>query len=205
MLYIEIMRHYRKTQRAQSEIKTRERIVEATVALHGSVGPARTTISEIAKRAGVQRLTVYRHFPNEKALFAACSGHYMAQNPLPDLAKLAALAEPADRLKAALGALYAWFNRNQRMVALILRDAPIVHSMQQSMRAMESFFQRLHALLAANRQGGKEKTRRTAALIALAISFSTWQELSKSGLSDEEAAALMARAIECGTEGPWAK
>ncbi len=199
------MRHYRKTQRAQSEIKTRERIVEATVALHGSVGPARTTISEIAKRAGVQRLTVYRHFPNEKALFAACSGHYMAQNPLPDLAEFEALVEPAERLKAALSTLYAWFNRNQRMVALILRDAPIVNSMQQSMRAMESFFQKLHALLAANRQGGKEKTRRTAALIALAISFSTWQELSKSGLSDEEAAALMARAIECGTEGPLAK
>lgn len=190
------MRHYRKTQRAQSEQKTRQRIVEATVELHGSVGPARTTISEIAKRAGVQRLTVYRHFPNEKALFAACSGHYMAQNPLPDLAEFAALPDPAKRLKAALGALYAYFRRNQNMLALVLRDAAVVPAMKPSMQALERFFEELNALLMANRQGTREKTEHTAALIALAISFHTWQELSKAGLSDEEAASLMARAVE---------
>jgi len=192
------MRHYRKTQRAQSELKTRERIVEATVALHGSVGPAKTTISEIAKRAGVQRLTVYRHFPSEKALFAACSGHYMAQNPLPDLAQFAALPDPAKRLQAALGALYAYFRRNQAMLALVLRDAATVPAMKPSMQAIERFFQGLHAVLMANRQGAREKTKHATALIALAISFHTWQELSKAGLSDEEASALMSHAVECG-------
>jgi AcrR family transcriptional regulator len=197
MLYTENMRHYRKTQRAQSEQRTRERIVEATVELHGSVGPAKTTISEIAKRAGVQRLTVYRHFPSEKALFAACSGHYMAQNPLPDVAQLAALPDPAKRLKAALSALYAYFRRNQNMLALVLRDAATVPAMKPSMQAIERFFQGLHTLLTANRQGPREKTKHATALIALAISFHTWQELSKTGLSDEEAAKLMAQTVEC--------
>lgn len=192
------MRHYHKTQRAQSELKTRERIVEATVELHGSVGPAKTTISEIAKRAGVQRLTVYRHFPSEKALFAACSGHYMAQNPLPDLAEFAAMSDPGKRLKAALSALYAYFRRNQTMLALVLRDATVMPSMKPSMRAIENYFGELHNLLMANRQGAREKTRHAAALTALAISFHTWQELSKAGLTDEEAAMLMAGAIECG-------
>ena len=192
------MRHYHKTQRAQSELKTRERIVEATVELHGSVGPAKTTISEIAKRAGVQRLTVYRHFPSEKALFAACSGHYMAQNPLPDLAQFAAMPDPAKRLKAALGALYEYFRRNQAMLALVLRDAASVPAMKSSMQAIERFFRELHTLLMLGRQGAREKTKHSAALIALAISFHTWQELSKAGLSDEEAAMLMAGAVECG-------
>lgn len=192
------MRHYHKTQRAQSELKTRERIVEATVELHGSVGPAKTTISEIAKRAGVQRLTVYRHFPSEKALFAACSGHYMAQNPLPDLAEFAAMPDPAKRLKAALGALYAYFRRNQAMLALVLRDAATVPAMKSSMQAIERFFRELHTVLMANRQGAREKTKQATALIALAISFHTWQELSKAGLSDDEAASLMAQAVEHG-------
>lgn len=192
------MRHYRKTQRAESEQNTRRRIVEATVELHGSVGPAKTTISEIAKRAGVQRLTVYRHFPSEKALFAACSGHYMAQNPLPDLAGFAGMRNPKARLKAALGELYAYFRRNQRMLALVLRDAAVVPSMKQSMQAIEQFFRELHVLLMHGHQGSREKLKQTAALIALAISFHTWQELSKAGLTDEEAANLMTHATERG-------
>lgn len=197
-MYTENMRHYRKTQRAQSELKTRERIVEATVELHGSVGPAKTTISEIAKRAGVQRLTVYRHFPSEKALFAACSGHFMAQNPLPDLAQFAAMHDPAKRLNAALSALYAYFRRNQAMLALVLRDSATVPAMKPSMQAIERFFSELNNLLLANCQGSREKLKQTAALIALAISFHTWQELSKAGLTDEEAASLMARTTERG-------
>lgn len=192
------MRHYHKTKRAQSEQNTRQRIVEATVELHGTVGPAKTTISEIAKRAGVQRLTVYRHFPSEKALFAACSGHYMAQNPLPDLAEFAAMPDPAKRLKAALGALYAYFRRNQAMLTLVLRDSATVPAMKPSMQAIERFFNELNNLLLANCQGSREKLKQTAALIALAISFHTWQELSKSGLTDEEAASLMAQTTERG-------
>lgn len=189
------MRHYRKNLRAQSEQQTRLRIVKAAVELHGTIGPARTTISDIAKRAGVQRLTVYRHFPNEKAIFAACSGHFMAQNPLPELSQFAAIAEPEARLRTALDALYAWFGRHQRMVSLVLRDAPSVPAMKQSMQAMEQYFGELNAMLMAPRRAARDK--RIAAMIALATSFACWRQLSDAGLSDGEAAALMAQAVEC--------
>src|SRR5215204_3222044 len=99
-------RPYRKRRRAQLEEETRLRITEAAVDLHGSVGPARTTISAVAARAGVQRATVYRHFPYEDALFDACSSHWMAQHPLPDLAAGAARDVPAEPTRRALQRLY---------------------------------------------------------------------------------------------------
>ena len=102
-------RPYRKRRRAQLEAETRLRITEATVDLHGSVGPARTTISAVADRAGVQRATVYRHFPDEDALFDACSSHWRAQHPLPDPAHWAKIDDPDERLRLALGELYDWY------------------------------------------------------------------------------------------------
>ena len=101
-------RKYELKQRAESLAATRERIVEATVALHDSLGPARTTISAIAERAGVQRLTVYRHFPDERSLFEACSGHWTAQNPAPDPSTWAAVDDPEERLGIALAEIYAF-------------------------------------------------------------------------------------------------
>src|SRR6185437_2801655 len=90
-------RPYRMKRRAELEEQTRTRITESTVALHEEIGPARTTISAIADRAGVRRSTVYRHFPDEEALFAACSSHWRAANPAPDPAAWAAIADPAER------------------------------------------------------------------------------------------------------------
>src|SRR5690348_271597 len=103
-------RRYRKRRRAEHEQRTRQAITEAAVKLHGTVGPARTTVSAIAEEAGVQRATVYRHFPNDQALFAACSGHYMAMHPPPDPARWADIADPADRLREALTAVYRWWD-----------------------------------------------------------------------------------------------
>ena len=100
-------RAYRKRRRAEQEEETRLRITEAAVDLHGSVGPARTTVSAIAERAGVQRATVYRHFPDEEALFAACSSHWAALNPPPDPAAWAEIADPDERLRRALSELYS--------------------------------------------------------------------------------------------------
>ena len=100
-------RPYRKRRRAELEDETRLRITEAAVALHGSVGPARTTVSAVAERAGVQRATVYRHFPDERSMFAACSAHWIAANPLPDLGAWARIADPGERLRTALTELYA--------------------------------------------------------------------------------------------------
>ncbi|HVI36340.1 MAG TPA: helix-turn-helix domain-containing protein, partial [Gaiellales bacterium] len=123
-------RPYIKTRRAELEQRTRERITEAAVELHGSVGPARTTISAIAQRADVQRATVYRHFPDEHALLVACSAHWRAQNEPPDLAGWAAIRDPAVRLTVALCELYAWYTGSQRMLELLIRDLPLVPAVQ---------------------------------------------------------------------------
>ena len=119
-------RKYTKRRRAETEQETRQRITEAAMALHGSVGPARTTISAIAEKAGVQRATVYRHFPDEETLFAACSGHFRALNPPPDPAALVETADPATRLRRALTDTYAYSRRTEGMVETVLRDAPLV-------------------------------------------------------------------------------
>src|SRR5690349_23364859 len=104
-------RRYERRARAASEGATRVRIVEAAIALHGSVGPARTTISAIAENAGVRRATVYRHFPDERALFLGCSGTWAERHPLPDPSGWAEVEEPSERLAAALDALYGWYER----------------------------------------------------------------------------------------------
>src|SRR5689334_23081270 len=118
-------RKYELRQRAEARAVTRQRIVDATVALHGSVGPAATTISAIAERAGVQRLTVYRHFPDKRALFQACSGHWAALHPLPDPSSWPAVADPAARLELALRELYAHYRETEQMTANIRRDLPV--------------------------------------------------------------------------------
>src|SRR4051812_2777134 len=99
-------RKYTKRRRAESEQETRRRITEAAVALHGTIGPARTTISAVAEKAGVQRATVYRHFPDDESLFAACSGHWVAMNPPPDPATLSEASDPTTRLRRALADTY---------------------------------------------------------------------------------------------------
>ena len=109
---------------------TRRRITEATVELHRTVGPAATQISEIARRAGVQRVTVYNHFPDEAALFAACSAHWRALHPAPDPSEWLVTADPGARLRLGLGRLYAWYRETEPMTANILRDAELVPAMR---------------------------------------------------------------------------
>ena len=123
-------RKYELKERARRQEETRQRIVEATVELHGSLGPAHTTISAIAERAGVQRLTVYRHFPDELSLFRACSGHWRAEHPLPDMSRWAAIPDPEERLGEALREIYAYFRATEDMTALVLRDFAEVDAIQ---------------------------------------------------------------------------
>src|SRR5690349_14899107 len=109
-------RPYEKKLRAELEAQTRRRITESTIELHGTLGPAHTSISAVAARAGVRRSTVYRHFPDEVALFAACSSHWNAQNPPPDLAGWGAIKDTDQRLQIALGQLYAYYRATERMM-----------------------------------------------------------------------------------------
>src|SRR5688500_10745162 len=102
-------RKYELKKRAEAQDETRRRITEATVELHGTIGPARTTISAIAERAGVQRLTVYRHFPDERALLGACTSHWRERHPPPDPGPWTAIEDPRERAERALGELYGWY------------------------------------------------------------------------------------------------
>src|SRR5438034_6499517 len=118
-------RRYELKARAEGQRRTRERIVQATMALHEEVGPARTTVAEIARRAGVQRLTVYNHFPEDAELFAACSGHWVARHPPPDPGPWAAVADPDARLRRALLETYAWFEQAEPMLRHVERDREV--------------------------------------------------------------------------------
>src|SRR4051794_40838666 len=128
-------RKYELKARAERQEETRRRITEATVDLHRTVGPARTTIAAIAERAGVQRLTVYRHFPDERSLFAACSAHWLAGDPPPDPGAWVAMTDPARRLRGALDELYAWYDRQEDMLVNTARDAPALAALAEVVQA----------------------------------------------------------------------
>lgn len=182
-------RRYEKKARAAQEEQTRQRIVEAALELHGSLGPARTTVSGIAERAGVRRATVYRHFPDERALFLGCSGTWRERHPVPDPASWAGIADPGDRLEAALDAVYGWYEGAAPMLTAVLRDVdsmPIVAELQAG---------RLAYLAAVEEglAGGAGKRRRAA--IGLALDFFTWRTLDERGLGRADAVALMSAAV----------
>lgn len=138
--YTEIMRTdstrpYRKRKRARSEAETRRRITEAVVELHRTVGPARTTVTDVAERAGVSRMTVYKHFPAEADLIEACSTHWSARNPPPAPSSWSGVPPGPERLRAALATMYQWYRDTEDMMGKILRDAPIVTPLGELMEA----------------------------------------------------------------------
>lgn len=185
-------RSYRKRRRAELEAETRLRITEAAVDLHGSVGPARTTISAVADRAGVQRATVYRHFPDEETLFDACSSHWMARHPLPDPAAWAAIADPDERLRVALRELYEWYERGEYMLEKTIRDVAFVPALRPSMKAFRDWFDAAaDAILRGRRERGARR-RRVRAAVGHALSFETWRSLVRDQrLSQSQAIELM--------------
>ncbi|HEX9967420.1 MAG TPA: helix-turn-helix domain-containing protein [Solirubrobacterales bacterium] len=194
-------RRYRKRRRAELEDETRLRITEAAVELHGSVGPARTTISAVAERAGVQRATVYRHFPDEEALFGACSAHWGAQHPLPDLAAWAAVGDHEERLRTALTALYGWYGTAEGMLEKTTRDAPVVPAMRPAVESMGAWFAEAVATIVRGRPERGARRRRVEAAVGHAIAFATWRSLARDqGLADAEVVGLM-----CGLVGAAAQ
>lgn len=190
-------RRYRQQARAQAQDETRRRIVEATAALHAEVGPAATTISAIAARAGVQRLTVYRHFPDDAALFAACTAHAVSVDPPPDPGAWAAISHPPERVLAALDALYGYYARRGSSLGNVLRDVDRVPALAV---AMEPMAQAMDAMRTRLREGwptGGDAgvARRLDAAIALALDFGTWRTLAARGLAPDDAARLMQRLV----------
>jgi AcrR family transcriptional regulator len=190
-------RRYRKRLRAEQELKTRDAITEATVKLHGTVGPARTTVRAIADEAGVQRATVYRHFPDERTLFAACSGHYMSMHPPPDPSRWAEIADPDERLREALADVYRWWDETEDMMSRVIRDEPLVEGLSDQVQARLAFFDQIASILMRGRGlRGKRKARVDAA-IGHALAFSTWQSLVREQrLTTAEAVDLMAGMVK---------
>ena len=189
-------RQYRMKRRAASQEQTRRRITESAVELHGTLGPSRTSISAVAAHAGVRRSTVYRHFPDEAALFDACTAHWAAANPPPDLGAWAAVAKPDERLRVALGELFAFYRQTERMLDNLFRDEKTVPMVEDRFVALRGYFAAAGDTLMAGRKLQGNARRRARSAIGHAISFSTWKSLVREQrLSDAEAAALMASLV----------
>lgn len=186
-------RRYRKRLRAEHEHRTRQAITEAAMRLHGTVGPARTTVSAVADEAGVQRATVYRHFPDEASLFQACSSHYASLHPPPDPSAWAAIRDPGERLRRALSDLYDWWEETEDMMSLVLRDAPLVEGMSAAVEAGRAYLDEVRRILLRGRPERGKARQRKAAAIGHALDFWTWRSLVRDqGLTIPEAVELMA-------------
>ncbi len=172
--------------------RTTERIVQAAVELHGTVGPAATTMSAVAQRAGVTRATLYRHFPNEQVLFAACSNDWLAANPRPDMARWTAIADPVQRLATALAELYGYYRATQQMRANLLRDIGVLPAAIQA--GISGFPVAVANVLDVGWPVSSEPRVRRA-VISHAVAFETWRSLANGGLTDSEAAELLLRFV----------
>lgn len=189
-------RTYTLKRRAEQQAVTRQRIVEAAVELHGSLGPARTTFSMVAERAGVQRHTLYAHFPDERSLLLACSGLVVERDPLPEAEPWRTIGDMRERLRVGLRAIYGWYERNAELAACVLRDADH-HAPTREVAELQ-----LGPPMAAFREVlGADLDTRQGALLQLALSYFTWRTLARESRLDPDAAVdVMARAIEAAAE-----
>jgi AcrR family transcriptional regulator len=194
-------RDYVLKRRADRMAETRRRITDAVVYLHGTVGAARTTISAIAERAGVERLTVYRHFPDEAALLDACTSHWRARHPPPDPSRWGAIADPEVRLRAALGALYPYYRSNRDMLSNSVRDRESVPALAAQMEAFDGYLDGVRDVLTAGWTVRPARARLLAAALGHALDFRAWMSMADHGIRDRDAGELMAGLVCRAVEG----
>ena len=193
-------RPYRLKRRAEAEQRTRLRITESAVELHGTLGPARTSISAVAQRAGVRRSTVYRHFPDEASLFFACTSYWMAAHPFPDVRRWVAIDDPAVRLMAALEELYALYRRTEPMMSNILRDEATMPIVKRMLGGYRDYLTAARDVLMNGRRG--RRPQRLLAAVGHALTFGTWRSLAgEQQLTDSQAADLMSRLVAVAAGG----
>jgi len=187
-----LARSYTLKKRAEQQAETRQRIVEAAVELHSTIGPSATTLSMIAEKAGVQRHTLYAHFPDERSIFTACSGLAHERDPIPTADAWREIAGQVERLTTALGAIYGWYGRNASLLSNVMRDIehhPMVQEIQRT-RA-QPVVKGWHEVLGANRDA------RQRALLHLALSFHTWRTLTQdAGLKPAATVDAMVEMVE---------
>ena len=186
-------RRYEQRERARKHDETRQRIIDALIELHETVGAAQTTVVEVARRAGVGRMTVYNHFPTEADMVTACTSHWIALHPPPDVESWGQIADPGERLDRALAELYAYYRRTQSMWTTAYRDAALVDSLGKIMDSTWfSLLDRMVEVLAAGRGLRGARRRRVTGALRLAVDFPTWRTLTSSGLDDGAAASVAA-------------
>ena len=191
-------RKYEMKRRARRQEETRQRITQAAVELHQELGPANTTISALAERAGVQRLTVYRHFPDERALLSACSSHYRAHNPAPDPQPWSEISDPEDRLRRALRETYAYHRRTEPMMSKVLRDAQVHGPTLEASESYQRHWDRARYVLVSGWGAEDQKLKRLLGALGHALEFWTWRSLVREqGLTEEEAIELMVGMVRC--------
>jgi AcrR family transcriptional regulator len=187
-------RTYRMGRRLEQLEATRQRIAEAAFELHGTVGPAQTSISAVAERAGVQRHTVYHHFPDLTSLFRACTEHGMRVTGVPEAASWLAIDDPTTRLSRALLELYGYYRGNARLLGNIVRDTAVMEEIGGSEAFVERMIE-LFSALAGGWPGDAATQRLRMAAIGHAMAYQTWRSLTDRGLSDAEAGELMLRLV----------
>lgn len=189
-------RKYEKKRRAEAEAQTRLRITESAVELHGSLGPAHTSMSAVAEHAGVRRSTLYRYFPDERALFGACSAHWAEANPPPDISLWEGIENPDRRLAVALAEMYSYYRRAGGMIDKLLRDEKTVPVVAEKFAPYHQFLALAADILARGRGLRGNAAKRTRAAIGHALAFGTWQDLTAAqGLDDDQAADVMSRLV----------
>ena len=191
-------RKYEMKRRAERMQQTRRRITEATVELHQSVGPARTTVSAIAQKAGVQRHTYYAHFPQTKDLYQACTAHYLERNPLPDPSRWEEISDPEERLRGALSEVYAYYQGNEAMLTNVLRDTPFDPVLQENNVLLFRHWEAMRDTIADAYEASGERHEELLGAIALALELQTWRTLvGQQGLEDDRAVELMVGMVRC--------
>jgi AcrR family transcriptional regulator len=191
----DVPRPYRMKRRAESQQETRRRITESAAELHGTLGPSRTSMSAVAAHAGVRRSTLYRHFPDEAALFDACSAHWAAANPPPDLLAWSVVEDPDQRLTAALSELYDYYGRTEAMLENLFRDEVTVPIVRERFAAFRGYIVAARETLMNGRRLRGAAKLRTQAAVGHAIAFSTWKSLVREQGLDDDAAVELMRAL----------
>ena len=191
-------RKYEMRRRAERVQETRQRIAEAAMELHETVGPARTTVSAIAEKAGVKRDTYYAHFPELKDLYRACSAHHMERYPLPDPSRWAEISGPEERLTRALSEVYAYFGDNEALLTNVLRDTPLDPVLQENNIFFFRHWEAMRDTIADAFEASGARREALLAAIALALDLQTWRTLVRGqGLDDDRAVGLMVGMVRC--------
>ena len=189
-------RKYKQKARAVKADETRSRIVAATVKLHEEFGPAQTSIKSIAEEAGVQRLTVYRHFPDDESLFQACTSHWLASHPLPGMPVIEHGIEPSDLVASTLLDFYRYYRANERMWTVSYRDVDEVEALQAPMAEVEAYLDQVRKRLLAVLSPASMSNKQLSVTLGHCLRFTTWQSLKSEKLSDKKIVELVMNWIE---------